>query len=196
MGNFAYTDCDDRREKQRVEMLDGRVIAMAPQSTNHHFVAGNIYNLFANFLRGKPCTAIADGMNVHLTGKDYVVPDVSVVCNRDMIKKHGVYGAPDLIVEVLSPGTLRRDKGYKKNLYERCGVQELWLVDPKHRAVEVYLLKDGKYEIDNVYVIIPEDEYTLMTDEEKNTVVTTFSPALFPELTIRLEDVFQDMLFE
>lgn len=64
-----------------------------------------------------------------------------VVCNKDIIKKDGVHGVPDLIVEVISPSTAKKDKGYKKDLYETCGVKEYWLVDTDNRSIEVYLLK-------------------------------------------------------
>ena len=79
--------------------------------------------------------------DVHLSENDCVIPDVMIVCNSDIIKDNAIYGAPDLIVEVLSPGTEKRDRGYKKDLYERCGVREYWIVDPVSLTVEVYLLK-------------------------------------------------------
>lgn len=133
------------------ELLDGQVVAMSPRpSTNHNFVAENIFSIFRNHLRGKQCRAIADGTDLYLTDKDRVVPDVMVICNRDLIKSNGVHGAPDLVVEVLSRRTAKNDKGYKKDLYGRCGVHEYWLVEVETRSIEVYLLQEtGGYRLDN-----------------------------------------------
>jgi len=113
MNNLAYD------EEIREEMLDGRTVAMSPRpAINHLVVSGNIYRIFSNFLDGKNCSAFGDGADVYLTPKDRVIPDAIIVCNRDIIKTNGIHGAPDLIVEVLSPTAQKYDRGYKKNLYE------------------------------------------------------------------------------
>ena len=81
-----------------------------------------------------------------------MIPDVSVVCDKNIIKKNGIYGAPDLIVEVLSPSTLKYDWNYKFNLYEAAGVREYWIVDPKAKIVNIFLLQpDGKYDLGTMY---------------------------------------------
>ena len=71
------------------------------------------------------------------------VPDFMVVCDREKIKADGVHSAPDLVLEVLSPSTAKNDKGYKKSVYESSGVPEYWIVSPKEKSIEVYLLQDG-----------------------------------------------------
>jgi Uma2 family endonuclease len=191
MNNLAYA----LREDERTELLGGRIVAMAPQRTNHHIVAENIHAVFSKYLKGKTCRAFVDGMDVFLTRNDRVVPDFMVICNRDIIKSHGIHGVPDLIAEVLSPGTNKRDRGYKKDLYERCGVREYWLVDTVHRIVEIYALTDGKYILDNLYEIYPDSELEVMTDEEKSQIQHEFSPVLFPEMKIVLADIFEDADF-
>ena len=98
------------QEERREELIGGKVVMMSPASVNHTFVSGNIYWLFASYLRGKKCTPISDGSTVFLTDKDHFVPDVMVVCDPDKIKSDGIYGAPDLVVEVLSPSTARNDR--------------------------------------------------------------------------------------
>ena len=117
-----------------------------------------------------------------------------IVCDRSIIKQDGVYGAPDLIVEILSPSTAKRDKSEKKDLYEKHGIKEYWIVDTANRSIEVYLLKDGQYKLDNVYSIYPDYLLKNMTDEEKSAVVMEFHPSEFPEMTVSLNDVFDGLI--
>jgi len=144
-GNLAY------QEEGREELIDGEFTAMSPRPTyNHNRVASRIYWVFENYLRGKHCTAIADGMDLYLNEENRFIPDFMVVCDRDKIKSDGVHGAPDLVVEVLSPSTMRNDRMHKKSVYESCGVGEYWLVDPVNRTIEQYLLRDGALALDAV----------------------------------------------
>lgn len=189
--NLAYQYQDDRRE----ELINGNAVAMSPSPVwSHVSVAGNIYRVFGNYLKGKKCTPIQDGFDLHLTEKDVFIPDMMVVCDRGKIKRNGVYGAPDLVVEILSPSTAKNDRGYKKDVYEASGVAEYWIVDPLHKFIEVYLLQDGHYAIDNIYTLYPAEELEEMTDEEKAMVVTEFQCHLYDDLTIRLEDIFQEFI--
>ena len=175
------------------ELVNGRIVAMSPAATNHNRISGNIFLIFGNYLRGKPCVPFGDGEKVFLTGMDHYVPDFMVVCDRDKIKPDGVHGAPDLVVEILSPSTGLRDKGRKKNIYESCGVPEYWIVSPEARSIDVYRLEDGRYELDNSYSVYPDYLLSGMTDEEKAAVVTEFKCHLFDDLVIRLDDVFSDL---
>ena len=113
--NLAY------QEERREELIGGKVVMMSPASTNHTFVSGNIHGIFWHYLKGKKCTPISDGSTVYLTDDDHFVPDFMVVCDPDKIKSDGIHGAPDLVVEVLSPSTMRNDKTRKKDVYARCG---------------------------------------------------------------------------
>ena len=72
-----------------------------------------------------------------------VEPDISVICDRDKLDRHGCKGAPDLIVEILSPSTQRRDRLIKLELYQRAGVREYWLVSPEEQTVQVLLFTNG-----------------------------------------------------
>lgn len=184
-GNLAY------QEEYKEEVLNGEIILMSPcPSANHNRIVGNIYRIFSNFLDGKPCETFVDGMDVYLSDKDTVIPDVMVICNPDIIKSTGIYGIPDLIVEILSPSTAKRDKGYKKDLYEKSGVQEYWIVDPLNKAIEVYLLNDGKYRLDNIYSILPDYEIERMKPEEIANIQTEFKCSLYDDLVISIEKVF------
>lgn len=181
--NLAYL------EDMRDELLNGKVVLMSPRPlVNHNLAMGNIFNAFSNYLRGKKCLPFSDGTDVYLTEKDRVIPDVMIICNRDIIKRNGIYGVPDLIVEVLSHGTEKKDRGYKKDLYERCGVREYWLVDTENRSVEVYLLKDEKFVLDEVYQIFPD--YVIMTDEERAGYKNEVPVSLYNDFSIPLKDIF------
>ena len=172
------------------ELIDRKVVAMLSNIT-HSIIIGNIGCIFSNYLRGKKCTPFAGRIDLYLSEKDRVIPDMMVVCNSDIIKKDGVHGAPDLIVEVLSPSTANRDRGYKKDLYERSGIKEYWIVDPENRSIEVYLLRKNRYELDNVYSIFPDYELKRMTPEELAEIQMEFKCSLYDDLIISVEEVFE-----
>lgn len=183
------------QEEFREEMIGGKVVAMSPRPMyNHNHIAFNIAVLFSNYLRGKPCTVIPDGTDLYLTEEDRFVPDVMVVCDRDKIRRDGVHGAPDLVVEVLSPSTMRNDRMHKKEVYQACGVREYWLVDPENRTIEQYLLQDGKLELNTVYVSITDYELERMSEKEKAEVETHFRCSLYSDFDIALEDIFSGLL--
>ena len=181
--NLAYP------EELREELIGGRVVMMAPASSNHNHIVGNIHGIFWGYLRGKKCVPFGDNEKVFLSDKDRFVPDFMVVCDRDKIRPDGVHGAPDLVVEVLSFGTVKNDRGHKKNVYESGGVSEYWLVNSTDKSVEVYLLENGKYTLDSVYTLYPAEK---MADEEKTAIVTEFKRHLYDDLIIRLDDIFGD----
>ncbi len=187
--SLAYQD------KPWSERINGKVVAMAPRpSVNHNLIAENICHIFFAFLKGKSCTPFADGTDLHLTEDDVFIPDMMVVCDQDKIRWDGVYGAPDFVAEVLSPSTTKRDRGYKKDLYARCGVREYWIVSPESRSVEVYLLQDGQLAFHDVHVLHPRWMLEKMTAEERAEAPTAFQCSIFPELSIALDDVFYRML--
>lgn len=174
----------------RRELIGGEVVMMTPPAINHVRITGRISSLFETFLEGKPCVPLTDGATVFLSDTERYIPDFMVVCDPNKIRANGVYGAPDLVVEILSPSTARRDKWYKKNGYEAAGVPEFWLVDPANRSIEVYLLQKGRYVMDNLYTLFSQDDLEMMTDRERAEVITEFKCHLFDDLIIRLEDVF------
>ena len=185
--NLAY------QEERREELIGGKVVMMAPASAEHVYTAGSIYNIFKNYLKGKNCIPFSDGLLVHLTDENKFVPDMMVVCDRSKIKSDGVHGAPDLVVEVLSPSTAKDDRTRKKEIYEACGVPEYWLVSPTDKSIEVYLLESGKYILHDVYTVRPDWVLKQMTDEERAAIVTEFKCHLYDELIIRLDDIFGDL---
>ena len=132
--NLAY------QEAPRMELLNGKIVMMSSPSVNHNIISFNIARIFSDYLAGKNCMAFHDGVDVYLTNQDRVIPDAMIVCNKNIIQMDGVHGAPDLIVEVLSPSTSKNDRGYKRDLYEKSGVKEYWIIDPLTRSIEAYLL--------------------------------------------------------
>ena len=186
-GNLAPVLYDEPWE----ELIDGKVVAMSPRPIlSHHAISFNLSRIFGNYLMGKPCRPFGDGVDLYLTDKDHFIPDFMIVCDKNKMKRTHVEGAPDFVVEVLSPSTARRDKGYKKRVYERCGVREYWIVDPMARSIEQYVLENGEFVLRDVYYYYPAYALEDMTDEEKAQVVTEFRCTLFDDLSIRLEDVF------
>ncbi len=189
MNNLALSN-----EDIDYEILDGEIVYMTPRPVpNHNTVIVNLSTIFNYYLKGKKCKLFADGVDVFLDEKNNVIPDLMITCNREIIKSNGVYGAPDLIVEVLSPNTAAKDKGYKKDLYEKSRVKEYWIVDIPNKSIDVFLLKNNKYILDNVYSIFPDYILEKMTDEKKQQVKTEFKTSLFDDLIIDLEDVFYDI---
>ena len=180
----------DRRGK---EMIDGKIVAMAPARPAHQMVVARLARIFGNYLEEKPCKVLFD-VYVYLSKNSKVAPDISVVCNTDIIKEDGIHGIPDLVVEVLSPSTAARDRAEKKKLYEKNGVKEYWIVDTKNRMIEVYLLTDNEYIADNTYVIHDDFDLFEMTQEEKAGIITQFKTSLFDDLIIDINEVFKDLL--
>lgn len=183
--NLAY------QEGRRQELIDGQVVMMSPRPAwNHNRVAFNIAFLFECYLKGKKCTPIADGTDLYLTQDNHFVPDFMVVCDPDKIQPDGVYGAPDLVVEVLSPSTMWNDKTRKKEVYAQCGVREYWLVDPISKYIEVYRTDGNAFTLHNIYTLYADWELKQITEEEHAELITHFKCCLFDDLDIPLEDIF------
>ena len=187
------------REPRRREIISGKIYMMAGTSTEHGEVAGNLLFIFKNYLKGKKCRVYGEGVNVKFDENNEVLPDIKIVCDPDKIKENGIEGAPDLIAEVLSPRTRKKDFTEKKDLYEKNGVKEYWIIDTKVKSIEVNLLTDGKYVIDNVYVKFNENDIKDIeatgTEAEKEMVkVTAIQTSIFGDgLTIGIDDVFENI---
>ncbi len=177
--------------ERREEIIGGKVVMMASPSLNHNFVAGNIYRLFGDYLDKRPCTPFSDNTKVVLADDERYIPDMMVVCDPKKFGDNRVNGAPDLVVEVLSPGTARNDRGHKKYAYEKHGVREYWIVSPGDRIVEQYVSEGGRFVLRGVYAQYPKYMLDEMKEEERAAVVTEFQCSLFDDLTIRLDDVFK-----
>ncbi len=145
---YTFADVLTWPDDERAELIDGEVVMMAPPTTTHQLISGEIFRQLANYLEGKKCRAIPAPFAVRLFEKDgeapedidtVVEPDISIVCDTSKLDKHGCKGAPDMVVEILSPSTQRHDRLVKLNLYQRAGVREYWIVDPENQSVMVFL---------------------------------------------------------
>lgn len=150
----TYADYRQWPEDVRYELIDGFAFAMGPAPTRRHQeVTGEIFRQIADALDGSPCRPYIAPFDVRLPRADesddrvdtVVQPDISVICDKSKLDERGCRGAPDWIVEVLSPATAGHDQIVKCALYERTGVREFWLVHPMDRVVSIYLLDNGTY---------------------------------------------------
>ncbi|PPD34195.1 MAG: hypothetical protein CTY19_04900 [Methylomonas sp.] len=152
--HYTYRDYLSWPDDVRCELIDGVVYMMSPAPIlAHQDVAGEIFFQAKQALRGKPCRAMIAPLDVRLPRHDeadentdvVVQPDVLVVCDPNKLDRRGVRGAPDWVVEVLSPSSASRDQIEKRRIYERHGVLEYWLVHPTDRILTVYQLQNGEY---------------------------------------------------
>jgi Uma2 family endonuclease len=185
-GEFTYADYCTWPEGERWELIDGAAWAMSPAPTNtHQLIVGELFRQIATFFRGKPCRPFVAPFDVRLPKGDnadhavdtVVQPDISVVCDPAKLKdNHGCLGAPDWVIEVVSPGSALRDQKVKRALYERHGVPEYWLIHPIDRSIAIYRLDAGGY------------AQPLMFGCDEHC-----APAAFPDLDISVAEVFIDV---
>lgn len=150
---YTYADYASWPEDQRYELIDGVAYAMTGHSRRHQEIVGELYRQIANALEGHPCRVYLAPFDVRLPKADeadaavdtVVQPDLSVFCDRRKLDEQGARGAPDWVIEVLSPSTAGHDHILKRRVYERAGVREYWLVHPTDRIVTIYWLIDGEY---------------------------------------------------
>ena len=149
---YTFADCLTWEENERIEIIDGEVFMMAPPSSIHQEIVAELTRQFGNYLEGKRCKVYPAPFGVRLFERGgespedvdtMVEPDLSVVCDRNKIDKHGCKGAPDLVIEILSPSSLRHDRFVKLALYQRAGVRDYWIVEPETQTVQVYTLESG-----------------------------------------------------
>ena len=158
--HYTYADYLTWPDDARYELIDGEAFLMAPAPLiEHQEVAGDVYHQLRNQLDGKPCRPYIAPVDVRLPRADeadaaidtVVQPDVLVVCDPAKIDRRGVRGAPDWLLEVLSPSTAAHDQIAKRRTYERAGVREYWLVHPSDRTLTVYVLDNGQYGRPEIY---------------------------------------------
>ena len=140
---------------QRAELIDGRMYMMTPPRRIHQEIVSQLTKVIGQYIDahdGK-CKVYPAPFAVFLNQDDrnYVEPDISVICDRNKLDAHGCKGAPDMVIEILSPSNRRHDRLVKLDLYQRAGVREYWIVSPEAQTVEVILLEDGRFIIQGFY---------------------------------------------
>jgi len=185
---FSYKDyLSWDADNERWEIIHGVAYDMSPAPTRkHQNIAFNISRKIADYLDNKDCSIYIAPFDVRLPIgfqtddeiKTVVQPDISVFCDEEKLDDKGAIGAPDFIIEILSPSTAAKDLKEKFFLYESVGVKEYWIVDPSNETLTVYTLgENGKYPRGVVYA-----------GEDKVKV------GIFEDLEIKMEEVFKDKL--
>mgnify|MGYP001290730836 CR=1 FL=1 len=180
---YCYRDYLKLPVDKRFEIINGTLYDMTPAPTvEHQKVLGKLHLKIANHLENKPCSVLLAPCDVLLPDyeteetesiKTIIQPDIFVVCDESKLQKKHCIGAPDLIVEILSPSTANRDRIEKSRIYYNHGVKEYWIADPDARTVEVLTPGEKYWQIDGAYSH-EEMLYSL----------------LFANLKINLADVF------
>jgi Uma2 family endonuclease len=148
---YTYADYLSWDGPRRYELIDGEAYMMAPPSRPHQEISMALSTMINNYLEGKPCKVYAAPFGVRLNpaedqSDDTVVePDIVVVCDPSKLDDRGCNGAPDLIIEILSPSSSRHDRIIKFRKYLEAGVREYWIADPEEKSLIVYVLKNGGY---------------------------------------------------
>lgn len=177
--------------EEKYEIIHGEEFMLAAASLPHLDIQRNLTRIIDTYLRGKRCKLYYEAMVVFDDNNKFQ-PDLLVVCDRNKLKGNHIEGAPDFIVEILSPATYFRDFGVKKDIYEKNGVQEYWIINPSDKTVMVYLLKKGKYELDNVYHSYNEEEWDALTEKEKSQQKLSLKLSLYDDLEIDVKEIFED----
>ena len=179
---FTYHDYKnwELKEGERWELIYGEAFAMSAPGVRHQTILMELSSQFHNYLRGKPCKVFPAPFDVRLfyeedESDDTVVqPDITIVCGKEKLGSEGCRGAPDLIIEILSPSNTAIEMERKFSLYREAGVREYWIVDPENKGLKVTQFQKG----------------TILTDTYKETDNVTVG--IFPELDIELEPVFSE----
>lgn len=179
---YTYRDYLGFNDNIRREIINGEIRLMSPAPlTIHQRILGRLSNVFFNYLKDKECEAFIAPFDVRLSiynerdmdEFNVTQPDISIIFDKNKIDERGCKGAPDLIVEILSPGSATYDLNEKLLLYEKAGVKEYWVANPTDKTVFVFLLKNGEYLKSNVY-------------GGENTI----KPSIFEDFEINLNEIF------
>ena len=181
-GVYSYADYLLWKFKERVELFKGKLFKMSAPSAIHQEISMRLAGELYQFFKGKDCKIFHAPFDVRLLKESQedkniytvVQPDICVVCDPEKIDKRGCEGAPDLVIEILSPGKSEKEMKYKYALYEEAKVPEYWIIDPDHQNVLVYVLEDGKY-------LNP-----------MNIVEGNITSQKFPTLKIHTDDIFSN----
>ena len=140
-GEYTLEDYFELPEDERCEIINGVIYDMTAPVVSHQDISGAIYGIFWTHIKNNkgPCKTFSSPIDVILDDKTIVQPDVLILCDKNKIEKGRIKGAPDFVVEVVSPSSRSRDHVLKLNKYMECGVREYWIVDPLSEKITVYL---------------------------------------------------------
>lgn len=150
-GRYTIEDYYDLPEERRVELIDGVLYDMSSPTFVHQQIAGEIYLQISNFVRKNKgqCLPVISPIDVRLDcdNKTMVQPDVLILCDKSKIQKWGIMGAPDFVLEILSPSTKRKDCIKKLDKYMEAGVREYWIIDPSQKKLIIYWFEQEIYPV-------------------------------------------------
>ena len=165
-------------ERERAELIDGQIYYMAPPSRKHQRISTRLTSIIDRYIEDHQgqCQVYAAPFAVYLdeSTNTYVEPDISVICDPNKLNDKGCNGAPDWIIEIVSPSSRRMDYSTKNTLYSEAGVQEYWIVDPEKERTTVY-----RYAEDAAPIIFPFH--------------SPVSAGLYPDLEILVSSLLKDM---
>lgn len=147
---YTIKDIYSLPDGERAELIDGQIYYMSLPSWTHQRISGRLYQIIANYIDGKAgnCQVLSAPFAVFLNEDDinYYEPDISVICDISKLDEQGCHGAPDWIIEVVSPSSRPRDYVKKMLKYGTAGVKEYWIVDPEKRRITVYYFEKDMVE--------------------------------------------------
>ncbi len=178
-----------QRDRIRDEKINGVIYDMSPAPHYRHcIINSNIHTIIKLGLKDSLCIVSMENLDFKYqpdVNDDYLCPDIMVICDRRHLKGGTYSGVPRFVAETLSPSTAKRDRTEKKDIYEESGVEELWIISPNERAVEIYYLKEGKYVLEQNYILQDDIE------EEYYNAETEIILRAFPNIKMTLAEVFE-----
>ncbi len=175
-------------ERKKDEKINGIIYDMSPSPNfKHGIINNNINRIIGNNLKNSLCLVFMENLDFKYQpdiNDDYLCPDIMIVCDRKQLKGGSYYGVPKFIVETLSPATAKRDRSEKKDIYEKSGVEEYWIVSPQG-SVEIYYLENGRYVLQQNYMLQADKEEEDYNAEQEITLKA------FPHIRMTLENIFE-----
>ena len=143
-GPYTAKDFYEKTGDQLAELVNGDIVMLAAPSTLHQKILSNLLIDIGLYIRknGGDCSVFPAPFDVKLNDKNVFEPDISVICDKNKLTEKGCVGAPDWVVEIVSPSTARSDYVRKLNAYYDSGVKEYWIVDPERTQVSVYVFSE------------------------------------------------------
>ena len=161
-------------EPPKTEKINGIIYNMAGGSFKHADTISALNSLLHAHFRGKSCKVYSSELDIHLDDNNMFRPDISIICDFSKMRDDGYYGAPTMVIEVLSPSTAKRDRGDKFDCYQAHGVEELWLVNPEYETIEQYTRDNSNFKPPSIHF----------------KSGTSFTSTAFEGLDIKIDDVF------
>ncbi len=161
--SYSYADYLQWTFDDRLELIKGKIFKMTPApASNHQRISWRISGELYTYLKEKSCQAYTAPFDVRLPGKGenddkkiftVVQPDLCVICDHSKVDARGCTGAPDIAVEILSPGNNQKELRNKYEVYEESGVKEYWIISPQDKTFLKYTLSNGAYQSSKLMTI-------------------------------------------